>query len=217
MRLPTLVLSLSFSGLLLLTACGSDGGSGGGTTVPSTLQPLTSDEISTMLFVREEEKLARDVYLSLYERWQLSVFQTIALQSEQKHMDKMQSLLKAANLTDPVVDNTVGAFTSPEILQLYTDLLARGSSSADAALQVGAYIEEYDIVDIKAAIDEATAGSNQLAVLDTYMNLLCGSRNHLRSFVKQIADSGISYQPQLLSSTELNAIISTAQEQCGKQ
>lgn len=217
MRLPTLVLSLSFSGLLFLTACGSDSGSGGGTTVPSTLQPLTSDEISTMLFVREEEKLARDVYLSLYERWQLSVFQTIALQSEQKHMDKMQSLLKAANLTDPVVDNTVGAFTNPEILQLYTDLLARGSSSADAALQVGAYIEEYDIVDIKAAIDEATAGSNQLAVLDTYMNLLCGSRNHLRSFVKQIAANGISYQPQLLSSTELNAIISTAQEQCGKQ
>ena len=217
MRLPALVLSLSFSGLLFLTACGSDGGSCGGTTVPSTLQPLTSDEISTMLFVREEEKLARDVYLSLYERWQLSVFQTIALQSEQKHMDKMQSLLKAANLTDPVVDNTVGAFTSPEILQLYTDLLARGSSSADAALQVGAYIEEYDIVDIKAAIDEATAGSNQLAVLDTYMNLLCGSRNHLRSFVKQIAANGISYQPQLLSSTELNAIISTAQEQCGKQ
>ena len=217
MRLPALVLSLSFSSFLLLTACGSDGGSGGGTTVPSTLQPFTSDEISTMLFVREEEKLARDVYLSLYERWQLSVFQTIALQSEQKHMDKMQSLLKAANLTDPVVDNTVGAFTSPEILQLYTDLLARGSSSADAALQVGAYIEEYDIVDIKAAIDEATAGSNQLAVLDTYMNLLCGSRNHLRSFVKQIAANGISYQPQLLSSTELNAIISTAQEQCGKQ
>ena len=217
MRLPALVLSLSFSSLLLLTACGSDGGSSGGTTVPSTLQPLTSDEISTMLFVREEEKLARDVYLSLYERWQLSVFQTIALQSEQKHMDKMQSLLKAANLTDPVVDNTVGAFTNPEILQLYTDLLARGSSSADAALQVGAYIEEYDIVDIKAAIDEAIAGSNQLAVLDTYMNLLCGSRNHLRSFVKQIAANGISYQPQLLSSTELNAIISTAQEQCGKQ
>jgi hypothetical protein len=115
------------------------------------------------------------------------------------------------------VDNTVGAFTNPEILQLYTDLLARGSSSADAALQVGAYIEEYDIVDIKAAIDEAIAGSNQLAVLDTYMNLLCGSRNHLRSFVKQIAANGISYQPQLLSSTELNAIISTAQEQCGKQ
>ena len=172
MRLPALVLSISFSGLLFLTACGSDGGSGGGTAVPSTLQPLTSDEISTMLFVREEEKLARDVYLSLYERWQLSVFQTIALQSEQKHMDKMQSLLKAANLTDPVVDNTVGAFTSPEILQLYTDLLARGSSSADAALQVGAYIEEYDIVDIKAAIDEATAGSNQAVHAIIYAHLL---------------------------------------------
>ena len=35
-------------------------------------------EVEALQYMREEEKLARDVYLALYEEWQLPIFQTIA-------------------------------------------------------------------------------------------------------------------------------------------
>lgn len=187
----------------------------GTTTAVTVLQPLTVDETATLLFVREEEKLARDTYLTLYERWGLPIFQNIALRSEQTHMDSVKKLVDAAGLLDPVYNDAVGAFTDPDLAALYTQLTTRGLASLSEALSVGAYIEEYDINDLQEAIDEAMDGSNQLPVIQTYMNLLCGSRNHLRSFVSQIESSGTTYQPQVLPAQTLAVIVNSPMEQCG--
>ena len=53
-----------------------------------------------MLFMREEEKLARDVYLTLYDAWRLAPFANISV-SEQKHMNAMLLLLRKYGLPDP--------------------------------------------------------------------------------------------------------------------
>jgi hypothetical protein len=159
----------------------------------TTLVPLTVSETETLLFVREEEKLARDVYLTLYDKWRLAIFQNIATRGEQQHMDSIKVLVDAFGYVDPVVSNDVGAFTDPVILQLYQDLTARGLNSQLEALMVGGFIEEFDLKDLQDAIEEAKAGTNQPAVILTYENLLCGSRNHLRSFVGQIEASGLVY------------------------
>lgn len=182
----------------------------------STLLPLTVAETETLLFVREEEKLARDVYLTLYNQWGTNVFQNIATRSEQQHMDSIKILVDAFGYVDPVVSNEVGIFTDPAILQLYNDLVARGLVSQPEALQVGGFIEEFDIKDLQDAIDEAKAGSNQAALILTYENLLCGSRNHLRSFVGQIEASGTVYQAQYVPQSTVDAIVNSAQEKCGQ-
>ena len=39
---------------------------------------LVGDEAAWILYLYEEEKLARDVYLSLADRWQLPIFSNIA-------------------------------------------------------------------------------------------------------------------------------------------
>ena len=54
---------------------------------------LTESEIQGILFMREEEKLARDVYLALAERWDMNVFSNIA-RSEQTHMDSVLTLIE---------------------------------------------------------------------------------------------------------------------------
>ena len=64
----------------------------------AALDPLSDAEAATLTFMREEEKLARDVYLALYDLWSNPVFSMIA-SSEQKHMDAIKRQLDAYGLT----------------------------------------------------------------------------------------------------------------------
>ncbi len=142
--------------------------------VPGT---LSEDEGAALLFMREEEKLAHDVYVTLYDQWGLRVFRNIAA-SEQKHTDAVAALLDAYGLEDPTVGNAVGEFTNPALQALYDDLVAQGSVSAAEALKVGVTIEELDIADLEQRIAETDNADIQLV----YRNLLAGSANHLRAF-----------------------------------
>lgn len=173
---------------------------------------LTADETSDLLFMREEEKLARDTYLTLYAKWNYSVFTSIA-ESEQKHMDAMLKLLKKYKLPDPVGSNGIGVFSDPTLQTLYTTLIAKGEVSGLEALKVGGLIEEKDMIDIKAAI----ARSQQDAIDAVYESLMCGSRNHLRSFALNIqALTSQPYVAQLLDPAEVAQILSSPMERCSK-
>ncbi len=210
----SLVLALSLS---VLAGCGAGGSGNGGNTINlGTLQPLVGSEQATMLFVREEEKMARDVYITLYNQWADPSVYNIATKSEQKHMDSVKAMLDNLGIADPVVSDATGAFTHTAIAGLYSQLLTRGAVSLNEALAVGAYIEEYDIVDVQKAKNEIIAGSNQLPIIQTYDNLICGSRNHLRSFVGSIQAGGTAYTAQIITQAEVDAIVNTPSEQCGK-
>ena len=175
-----------------------------GTTITSTAA-LTDAEIADLVFMREEEKLARDVYLTLYDMWGVSTFSSIAA-SEQAHTDSIKGLLDAYGIADPVVDDTVGVFANAELQTLYNDLVATGSTSLVDALQVGAAIEEIDILDLY----EAMAVTAQPNILQVYSRLLAGSENHLRSFVSALSAQGVEYAPQYLGADTYSAIISAA-------
>ncbi len=142
--------------------------------VPGT---LSDEEAASLLFMREEEKLAHDVYVTLYDQWGLRVFSNIAA-SEQKHTDAVAALLEAYGLEDPTAGNGVGEFTNPALQALYDELVAQGSVSAAEALKVGVAIEELDISDLEQRIAETDNADIQLL----YSNLLAGSENHLRAF-----------------------------------
>ncbi|AHF80669.1 DUF2202 domain-containing protein [Thermococcus paralvinellae] len=172
------------------------------------VEELTQEEIDGILWMREEEKLARDVYLTLYEKWGLPIFYNIATRSEQTHMDMVLALIEKYNLTDPVGDNGIGEFTNPEIQALYDKLVAEGSKSVKDALKVGALIEEVDIKDL----EEWLAKSDNEDIKFVYENLMMGSRNHLRAFVRNLENYGITYQPQVLPQDQYEQIISTPME-----
>lgn len=167
-------------------------------------QQLEEKEIQGILFVREEEKLARDVYSRLYEIWGTNVFNNIG-SSEQTHMDAMKSLIERYDLTDPAQDSQIGEFTNKDLQQLFDDLIEEGSKSELDALKVGAAIEEIDISDIEEYI--AQTDKNDLIVV--YENLLKGSRNHLRSFVSVMKKQGFTYQARYLTDKQYNEIITT--------
>jgi len=165
-------------------------------------QPLTEAEIEGILFMREEEKLARDVYLKLAEIWDRNVFTNIGA-SEQRHMDEVLLLIDKYGLTDPVADNDIGVFEDVTLQALYDDLIARGSASEIEALKVGAAIEEIDIIDLEQYL-EAT---NNPDIVQVYGDLLSGSMKHLQSFISVLSKRGVEYEPQYLEKAEYDEIL----------
>jgi len=168
---------------------------------------LSDEEISGLVLMREEEKLARDVYLKLYEIWGSRIFYNVA-ESEQTHTNAVKVLLDRYNIEDPVKDDSIGVFTSQELLKLYEDLVSDGSSSLLNALIVGATIEDLDIKDLNDLLEKTD--NEDITII--YNTLVRGSRNHLRAYVKQINYNGGSYSPKYISQEEFNTIISSPQE-----
>jgi hypothetical protein len=145
---------------------------------------LTQGEIDTLKFIREEEKMARDLYLNFDQFYAASgvrVFGNIA-RSEQKHMDAVKKLLTIYGIEDPVTDDAVGVLANDQLKSLYQELLLRGEANLIEAFKVGVLIEETDIVDLAKAIAE----TDKHNIERVYQNLLKGSENHLRAFSRQL-------------------------------
>lgn len=168
---------------------------------------LSEAEKIGLFLMREEEKLARDVYYHLGEKWGLKIFNNIA-ESEQTHTDAVKNLLDYYGLEDPVKDDTPGIFSSQEMAELYKELTIKGESSLVDALIVGAIVEDLDIKDLNGLLSE-TEKQNIVLV---YKNLQKGSRNHLRAFVKNIELKGSFYTPKYISKEMYDSIISTEHE-----
>lgn len=171
------------------------------------IEELTIDEINGLIMMREEEKLAHDVYITLYNKWKLNVFQNIS-KSELTHTNAVKYLIERYKIEDPIKDSSVGVFAKKEFTELYNNLVAKGSISLLDALQVGATIEDLDIKDLK---DHYLKTDNQ-DIKIVYNNLERGSRNHLRAFSKQIDRNGGNYIAQYLTQEEINLILSSPQE-----
>jgi hypothetical protein len=122
-------------------------GVGPAAAAPAAVAPLavtstlSAEEAAGLQFMREEEKLARDVYLTLYEKWGLAFFNNSA-SSEATHMASVKTLLDRYGIADPVAGNGAGEFENADLEALYNQLIAQGRLSLSAALKVGAAIEE---------------------------------------------------------------------------
>jgi len=171
------------------------------------VEALNADELNSLQLMREEEKLARDVYTTLYAKWKVNVFTNIS-SSERQHTDAVLTLINKYNLSDPVVSSVVGVFSDPELQNLYNQLVAQGNLSVLDAYKVGATIEDLDIFDL----EEALSKSDNQDIKYTFDLLTMGSRNHMRSFYGQIVGLGGTYSAQFITQAELEAIVSSPRE-----
>ena len=165
---------------------------------------LSTEDAEEVLWVREEEKLARDVYLTLYEQWGLTTFRNIA-ESEQTHMDAVkEQLIIPYGLEDPVTTDTVGVFTDPELQAIYDQLIEKGSASIEDAVEIGMLIEDMDIFDLQEAMEK----TDNADIIRVFTSLENGSENHMRAFYRQVEKYGIDYTPQYITEEEMNTILS---------
>lgn len=152
------------------------------TTISSSTSTatLSASEQQTLSYMLEEEKLAHDIYVKLYDAWGVNVFNNIS-KSETQHQASLASAATYFGLTNPS-SSQLGVFTNQDLQNLYNTLLAKGLTSKTAAFEVGKAIEEQDIADLQKAIDQT--GSTYLDTV--YSRLLKGSQNHLKAFNRQL-------------------------------
>jgi len=165
------------------------------------LAALDSTETAQLVYQREAEKLARDVYMKNYDLWAEGAFYN-TYQAEQRHMDTILKMLDKYGIDDPVGSHNVGEFSNSNLAALYSNLIDRANDSLLEAFKVGAYIEEMEIQSLTAALN----ATNETSLLNAYSNLLAASRNHLRVFVSHITASGGTYDAQVLDQTDVDNI-----------
>ena len=179
------------------------------TETPSAIAPygavqdaesLSSPEITGILLMREEEKMAKDIYTFFFNKFDYRIFNNIS-KSETVHAEAMLRLITYFKLSDPST-TTAGTYSNPELQELYNKFVSEATTVEDA-LRTGAFIEEYDIADLKKLISE----TGNSYIIRVYSNLKRGSENHLRAFTRMLKLKGIVYEPQILDKEEYLSII----------
>ena len=195
-----LIMAVTFT---VTNSCSDDN-----STIESETKLLTQQEEEDLKFSREEEKLARDVYLFSYEKYGETLFDNIA-RSEQMHMDLVLTSLNLYNLSDPASSER-GVFSDQTLQSIYNDLISLSDLSLIEAYKVGAIIEDLDINDL----DILESHTTKTDLLNVYDKLECGSRNHMRVFNGQLVLNGINYTPQYITLENFTEIITGDFEQC---
>lgn len=167
---------------------------------------FTDDELETLLYMKEEEKLARDVYTNMFEKWGTPVFSNIS-RAEDSHLNAVIFLLQNYG-EEYTQTGKPGVFANSDFQELYAQLVEKGSASVEAAMETGALIEELDIKDLEEYL-EVVENENIKMVFE---NLLRGSRNHLRAFNRQLENLGVEYTPVYITQEDYDQIVSTPNE-----
>ena len=172
-------------------------------SLPEAQGDLTEQEKQGILLMREEEKMARDVYDTLAKSWGGRPFSNIS-KAETTHMAAMKVLIDRYGLEDPVGGNGPGKFQSARLQKIYDDLVKRGKTSLGAALSAGAEIEDLDIADLM----DLSSKTDKQDIKKVYENLTRGSENHLRAFVSVLnRRTGDDYTPKYITKEHFNRII----------
>ena len=171
-------------------------------------ETLSIDERDALLFMREEEKLARDVYEYLYQKWEHHVFNNIT-SSENQHISIVLCLMDKYDINDIAADRKRGEFVNEELQTVYNSLIDQGNKSLVDAFTVGATIEDVDIRDLEAYDYEVLNNKDIQAAFD---ELTKGSRNHMRAFIKNLGNLGATYEAQFIEQEALEDIINSGKE-----
>lgn len=149
----------------------------GGPNVPISTVALTADEAKQLTFMREEEKLARDLYQRFFRKYNISIFDRIS-KSEQAHFDAIGNLLTRYNLADPAANQPEGVYTNADLQALFQQLAAKGDQTLKDALEVGALVEKTDIADLETSLKSTVKAD----IKRVFNNLMAASYNHLEAF-----------------------------------
>jgi len=169
-------------------------------TAGASVAVLSLPEKDGLLFIWEEEKAARDLYTGLYEKNNLTIFLDL-VRSESSHMDQARAVMEKHGLAVP--PDEPGKFQNRTLQEIHDQLLAEGLQSNQDALAAAAAFEEISIMDLEKELSV----SQPEDVIATYQGLLAGSRKHLRSYVSDLKDQGIEYEPRYLEEEEFQAIV----------
>lgn len=145
---------------------------------PDANSVLSEEQKDTLFFIYQEEKVARDVYITLGKIYQNEDIVELIRSAEQRHIDSARELCETYGVeTSHIDEKTVGKFESPVLQTLYDACIEKGEKSLLDALEVGEFIGNTEIDDL----EQASVGMPS-DVVNVYKNLKKGNLNHLNAF-----------------------------------
>ncbi|SFV61276.1 Uncharacterized protein MJ0754 [hydrothermal vent metagenome] len=181
-------------------------------TIPSNVTDAISSEKSNLTpelqdsitYMYNEERLAKDIYLNVYERQPIKQLYNIATKSEIKHEQAVNDIAIKYDLNitqypdtdipydkDSIAKYGSGEYAVEAIQELYNMLYNKGINSEQDALEVGCMVEVTDIDDLDKYISQASA-SNASDVIEVFNFLRDGSYKHYWAFDNGLKNMGIS-------------------------
>ena len=228
MNILNRVLAGVIVGMIIVMGMGGAVAKGGKWSSPDAeVMVIDSNEQTHLFFMREEEKLARDVYLTIGTMYpNAAVFGKID-DSEQRHTMAVKAKIEKYGYEDPNTNDNIGVYTGEDyggyFKGKYYEFIDRAAINDLEALYVGAYIEELDVMDINqcpAVVVEMDNGINDVTecgkiytknpdIIRLYGSLLDGSRNHLQAYVRNIEKhiGEGNYQAQVLTQDQVNKLL----------
>jgi hypothetical protein len=138
---------------------------------------LTPQEKKGLVFMYQEEKLAKDVYATLGKMYpNVRVFNIY--RAEVMHESCVANVMRHYGITFPVRGNRTGVFADKKLQILYNRLIEKGKKSLTDALEVGIMVEVTDIEDLDKYLNSATSSD----VIALFEFLRAGSYNHYNGF-----------------------------------
>ena len=163
---------------------------------------LTDEQKYALAYMWNEEKLAKDIYLTLNELTPHQTLYNIATRSEVQHEAAVENLVQKYDINITNLENyeisyseeelralAPGEYAVPEVQELYDTLYAKGSQSLQDALEVGCMVEVTDVEDLDKYIEVAGDAEDLIVV---FSFLRSGSYNHYWAFDKALKNIGVS-------------------------
>ena len=156
------------------------------TPTPAVTASTTVDAAvaKQLTYLREEERLARDVYTALYKLYpDATAFSRIA-NAEQRHFDSMGLMLSRYGLADPSSGLSAGTYANDTLTKLSAQLMTQAKVSVTEAYKVGVAIEQTDIADLQGIL----ARDSEADAQRVFTHLLAASQHHLDAFTNAVND-----------------------------
>jgi len=171
-------------------------------------EDMNNKEKQDLLDMALEEKMAYDFYYTMYNKWNIPMFNR-RMNAKMHHKNRLVQMIEKYELTNPVNDQEIGKYKNSRIQKLYNELLNKGQKSLKDALIAAANLEEMDIVALKKAIDNTDNADLRLV----YKNLTRGSEHHLKATVNMLFRLyDYKYEPQYLDKKTFDEIIASSKQ-----
>lgn len=182
-------IALAAAGVVAITFGSVGPASAAGLSTPAVVLAGEVDQelAENLQFMREEERLAHELYTLLAEQYpEAGVFANIA-RSEARHMAAVGRQLDRYDLADLGADLAPGDYAFDALDELYDTWSEDGLVSLDLAIQVGIDLETADIADLERilGLDSSDPAERTLSAL------LAGSESHLAAFTSAMENDGV--------------------------
>lgn len=145
---------------------------------PDSTSVLTEEQKDMLFFIYQEEKVARDVYITLGKIYNSEKTFRLMQITEQRHLDCTRELCEFYGVdTSSVDESDIGAFESPVLKMLYDAYTEKGKSSFRDALEITEFIGASDV----DMLEHASIGMPS-DVVSVYEKLKKGHMNHPNTY-----------------------------------